>query len=872
MKPYWVLDRWGNQIDAIARPVQALPKDYLDGEDTLDLEVPGTSLAKGQRIVRLDRHGEWREYVVSQVEYRHEGGVLTEASCRDSRADLETDYLVEVEPGDVGAARALERALSSSTWQAGTVTVTGTATFSFYHMAASEAVEKIAEAFNAEVRSSITVSGTTVTGRRIDLLAHRGADHGALLTYGHNVTAVERVVSSDAVYTAMYGYGKSLETEGGGHSRKLTFGSVNGGRDWVGDDAALERYGVPDGHGGKRHAFGQVEFSECEDATELLSLTRQHLATVSKPTVSYTVTVAYLDADRIPDIGDTVHVRDQALGERLATRVIRLEGDDLNEGNTRVTLGTTRLTLTAKLKDTQRAADDAKSGVDDLNGRAPDWDKTTDTVEELPGEWLRKQMDRINQEMNAAKTYKFTSMEKGDIWANGTLTADGKPDGATAAIALNGLGFRISSRVQGGDFVWTTFGTGEGFTANVINVGTLRCGDNYLNLDTGELRIALTATVGSGGTSLSGYVQNVSNTAATNAKNQAIQQANSDTQEYLEDYVAIGSFDSYLTMQNTFNALTHNGRDKGFFIQSNQVFINADFVRTGIIISTNERSIWDLDNGYFETSSSGYSGGQFHNIYTRIAGGQYAVKMDQTDIGTVSTYSSGNVHPFGIKAFTDLVLSAPGSLGVGYTPTTQSGLTYTNVMRSGSVTYVESVSKSGDSISVTRRTLNVMQGMITGTSSIANATFSTPVIDAATLASSVEPASEIASGGAIPVKVVDCEASLMEAADESRMVWQVDPETLALGIPVYTGEEWTMGVPTMDPVDEPEDVTLPSTEYVDAQAALIQSEIEAVAASLGDAKLTHQLAVARTAMGSGSASALSLAAREVNSGGSSQSV
>ena len=43
---------------------------------------------------------------------------------------------------------------------------------------------------------------------------------------------------------------------------------------------ALARWGRPDGKGGKAHVFGDVEFSDCEDAAELKKLTEAQLAKV----------------------------------------------------------------------------------------------------------------------------------------------------------------------------------------------------------------------------------------------------------------------------------------------------------------------------------------------------------------------------------------------------------------------------------------------------------------------------------------------------------------------------------------------------------------------------------------------------------------
>ena len=163
-----------------------------------------------------------------------------------------------------------------------------------------------------------------------------------------------------------------------------------------------------------------------------------------------------------------------------------------------------------------------------------------------------------------------------------------------------------------------------------------------------------------------------------------------------------------------------------------------------------------------------------------------------------------------------------------------------------------------------------MHGMITGTSPIANVTFSTPIVEHISLAASTEPVSGIDAGGAIPVELVSGTDQLMQAAEEARPVWQVEPENLQLGIPVYTGEEWTMGVPTEDERDEPEEVRLPTSEYVDAQAEAMQTEIDAIAGVLGDAigttkarALQARLATVKTAMRAGEAAAMRTAAASV---------
>lgn len=903
MRPIYVFDRFGTMVDTVAWPLSFEHTDELSGDDSIDLEVRGTPLSEGQRLVWLDRHGEWREHVVSDTDDTHSDGQLTQRVHAESPLSdlIVAEYLGEVEPKGVTASQALARALSGTGWTVGTVNVSGTQDFSWYRCSPHDALEEIIEAFDGEYQTHVTIGPTKVTGRSIDLMRSIGSDRGFVYTYGHNLTSVDRSVDRSELYTALYGYGKSLQTEGGGQQRKLDFADINGGKEYVEDTAATARYGVPDGSGGKRPRFGIVEFSDAEVASELLAATRAKLATCNQPAVTYTMDAVRLAEGGVGDPGDvrkgdTIHVRDLDLNIRETARVLKVVYDELHPENDKITFGKRENKLTLKFTETQKAtekaqdsankaqtsadhaqgsADKAQSGVDDLNERSYDWDETKDIVDTAPGEWLRKVQDRINEEMNSARTYKFTSFEKGDIWANGPLTKDGKPTGNTsAAINLNGLGLRISSKVQNGDFVWTTFGTGEGFTAEVINVGTLRCGDNYLNLDTGEMRIAFNSKVGSGSDTLSGYVNSTANSAASSAESRANSHAdtaaanaknsaNSYTDTALRDYVREDAMGDYFTQRRVFEALTNNGALKGLFMDGGRLYINGDYIRTGIIEGTNGNSLWNLNTGYFETVGHITSGGQRHTMYSRLANGTLDLVMDQTSIGSVGTYTSSsnaNVHYLGIAAFTGLILAAPGNIGVSYSAS-GSSISWYSTIREGTLNFVASANVSGKTVTFDKWSASIRHGMLISQTNEPDTSFSTASSKSARLVASVEEASQIMAGVPIHVYEVNTTAQLQEAAESKRIVWQLDDETGELGIPVYTGEGWTEPIPIKN--EEPP-VVLPLTGYVDERTNLLQQEIEALAKKVGDANLTSDIKAAGRILADGDSDALAQTTREVS--------
>lgn len=479
-----VFDRWGKQVGSLPEVIEAVHKDEVNGEDSLTLMLPECRLSKGQRIVWRDEWGEFHEHTVSKVTDVHAGGELYAAVyCENSIAELFTDYIEDLRPYKTTAYQALQKALSPSRWAVGTVDVLGTSSASFYHISSREAVAEVVANWGGEWSVSIAVSGCEVASRAVNLLARRGADNGKRFEWSKDIESIEREVSQDDVCTALYGYGKGVETydeDGsatGGFSRKITFGSINGGRDWVGDEDARLRWGVPDGHGGVKHAFGKVEFDECEDPAELKRLTEEELERRKVPQVTYSANVVSLaDAGLEWEdcrTGDTVAIVDRELGERLSGRVLCVERYLFCEGATSLTLGNIAPTIGSVLSG--QAAD-----LKWLRDRAAGWDGAAGLSES----YINAVIASLNNTMN--ETGGYTYYKPGE----GITTYDRPEDqNPTMAIQIKGAGFRIaSSKKSNGEWNWRTFGTGAGFTADLITAGKIVGGANAWNLSTGDLQ------------------------------------------------------------------------------------------------------------------------------------------------------------------------------------------------------------------------------------------------------------------------------------------------------------------------------------------------------------------------------------------------
>ncbi len=495
--------------------------DELNGEDSVSITT-SFPLKQGYRLVWADRLGKAHEHICQDPKGLHaQGRTVYTDTALNSVYELTYDYIEDKRPYSYSFLKALQVALAPTRWECGTVDQVGTVSsgLTFYHTNARTALNDILEC-GGELETTIEVGGQGVTSRKVGIRQHRGeSSTHRRFTYTKDLVSIGRTEHYGAI-TACYGYGKGVETDSGGYGRKLTFGDINGGLNYVADKTALKAYGRPDGKGGYAHVFGEYEDSDCEDAAVLLSETRAYLDEHKEPGMTYEADVVDLvQFGRSWEgvaVGDDVQIVDTEFSPELRCqgRVTKLVTDLLG-GTQTVTLGNVTETM-ADLWTAQQQA------VSSLSKRSSNWDVAANT----PAAYLQQVVDGLNAQFNTqGMSYCFTSFEQGTIWASVPLDSNGLPTKTPAsAIQICSQGFRIASGVKAdGTWDWRTFGTGEGFTADLITTGTLlaglitagilqdKTGENYWNLDTGEL-------------SMTGYAKDsetISSVAVEYAQNQS---------------------------------------------------------------------------------------------------------------------------------------------------------------------------------------------------------------------------------------------------------------------------------------------------------------------------------------------------------------
>lgn len=501
-------NRWGDNLGRLTVSA-ATHTDALDGTDELNITC-AEDLVKGDRLVWIDLQGVCHEHIVDTIDRVHDddGAPETQAVCINSVNETWDDWLDDKRPsGSVSVA--LTSILEDTRWEVGTCDQGGTASRTFYHESVREGLAGIIETWGGELETLIVHDGARIVSRRVGVRAKRGNQNSAKrFTWTKDLVSVKRSVASDNPKTRVYGYGKGVETEGGGYGRRLTFGDINGGKDYVEDAYATTVWGHPDGEGGILPAVASYVNEQCEDAAQLLQETKDYLEQVKEPKVTYTASVIDLYAFGRSwegvGVGDDVAIIDKgfsAEGVRLHGRVSQIERDLLT-GDATVTFGT----LTDTMADMWQSVNSALKSNSQQNA-------LYDAAAGTSVSWLIQLQQALNAQFNAVGTYHVETFELGEIWSNVPLNPEtGLPVKATAdmwAINVNGRGQRLAAGLTSdGQWDWRTFFTGGMVTADVINAGTMKAdrvraglltdekGNNFWDLTSGEFSLSAGAKLG----------------------------------------------------------------------------------------------------------------------------------------------------------------------------------------------------------------------------------------------------------------------------------------------------------------------------------------------------------------------------------------
>lgn len=319
--------------------------DWTVEEYTVNATFPynaGKIIERGQRLAFRNPATNTLEVFevrnVTNIEPEHYQQIIAE---HIAVSELSDDHINTQEVTDQTPAQVLATVLTGTLWAVGNVTDTTVSSADISRGSVWQAVCTIQANWNVYITPRVTVNAAgTITGRYLDIAPAQGTWRGVRLSISKNMTDASVVYDDSEVYTALYGYGGSVDkpqTGGDDETEELTFADVvwtataehpakPAGQTYLEDPAATALYGR-----NGRPRFGYYQNSGIDDAEVLLQKTWESLQQCRKPKISISGTVTEMYrlgyADQPLQLHDTVLVEIAETGELFEKDIIKLRID-----------------------------------------------------------------------------------------------------------------------------------------------------------------------------------------------------------------------------------------------------------------------------------------------------------------------------------------------------------------------------------------------------------------------------------------------------------------------------------------------------------------------------------------------------------------
>ena len=315
-------------------------------------------------------------------------------------------------------------------------------------------------------------------GMTVKLHNNRGADRGVTIRYGKNLTDIEQDRNIANVRTGIYPY-------------------------WANSDGVLVVCDPPVVNAPGSYDFANIEtvdfsqdFEEQPTPAQLKERAEQYISANNIGVPSVSISVSFVDLSQTDqykgmalleqcDLCDTVTVQFEALGVDATAEIVRIETDVLLERYKTIEVGSLRTNITDTIVSNNQATNEKI-------------DKTTS--------WLEKQVQEATDQITNGGGYIYRIYD-----ANKNLVEIGSTDNLDLNKAVhvwrwNNGGFGYSGTGYNGPYrtaitqdghIVADFIDAGTLTANIIRAGRLQDikGLNFWDMETGEFRLAATATV-----------------------------------------------------------------------------------------------------------------------------------------------------------------------------------------------------------------------------------------------------------------------------------------------------------------------------------------------------------------------------------------
>ena len=489
-------------------PLEGIQNEEINKIQTIECTVVYSELIEKASYIGHKDYSDNRIFHLYKIDH------VTKTSTTDVKIvgvhtffdDMESDgYVKDFRPSNRELVGVLTTILDGSRWQLGSINVQRNYTGNFYYVTRKEAISKLIEATQIEIKPRLEFSRGKITGRYLDVFTRLGARNGKVFVHGRDLLTVSEKKSQGAIYTAVVGRGKGEETDTGGYGRRISFKDVEWkktsgqpvdkpvGQEYVEIPAMTKLYGFEKG---TKPRIKIVEFQDETDKEKLLRLSYEWLEKNSRMQVEYSAKV--LNVGNL-ELGDTVGIFNPKLGIKYETRVFKVKRNLVNNKLTEFGIGdkvtTSPFSRTIELaKEMKNFQDDTVYWLDKIRERLSD---------KLINE------DGYNYDLKADNEYKVPA---------GYYSFDKPIDQNPTKVVYMGAGkiAIANSKKPTGEWNWRTFLDGRGATLDLINTGVLKAGRiqsadgrSFWDLDTGEFHMEQTAINEAVKTVVNGKVQEI---------------------------------------------------------------------------------------------------------------------------------------------------------------------------------------------------------------------------------------------------------------------------------------------------------------------------------------------------------------------------
>lgn len=489
-------------------PLEGIQNEEINKIQTIECTVVYSELIEKASYIGHKDYSDNRIFHLYKIDH------VTKTSTTDIKIvgvhtffdDMESDgYVKDFRPTNRELVGVLTTILDGSRWQLGTVNIQRRYTGNFYYVTRKEALSKLIEATQIEIKPRLEFSRGKITGRYLDVFTRLGGRNGKVFVHGRDLLTVSEKKSQGAIYTAVVGRGKGEETDTGGYGRRISFKDVEWrrtsgqpvdkpvGQEYVEIPAMTKLYGFEKG---TKPRIKIVEFQDETDKEKLLRLSYEWLEKNSRMQVEYSAKV--LNVGNL-ELGDTVGIFNPKLGIKYETRVFKVKRNLVNNKLTEFGIGDK--VNTSPFSRTIELAKEMKNFQDD-------------TVY-----WLEKIRERLSDKLINEDGYNYDLKADNEYKVPAGYYSFDKPiDQNPTKVVYMGAGkiAIANSKKPTGEWNWKTFLDGTGATLDLINTGVLRAGRiqsadgrSYWDLDTGEFHMEQSAINEAVKTVVNGKVQEI---------------------------------------------------------------------------------------------------------------------------------------------------------------------------------------------------------------------------------------------------------------------------------------------------------------------------------------------------------------------------